>query len=74
MIIDGDDVFSFKFVRHSAVARTSDHGGHTVALLYEVFFADWIIKTLSDGNVAEFGAMASRVIGHTESIDSGAQS
>jgi hypothetical protein len=66
-MVDSYDVISFKFVRHGAVSRASDHRGHSGALLHEVFLADGIIKTLTNGNVAEFDAVTGRVIDHVKS-------
>jgi len=63
-MVDAYDVVSFKFVRHGAISRASDHGGHGGALFHKVFLADRVIETLTDGNFAEFGAVTGRVIGH----------
>ena len=64
LMVNTHDVVSFEFVGHSAVARAGDHGGHTDALLHEVFFTDGVIKTLTYGNIAEFDPITGRVIGH----------
>ena len=66
-MVDAYDVVSFKLVRHSTVSKASNHGGHSCALLHEVFLADWVIKTLTHGNIAEFGTMTGGMNGHTES-------
>jgi hypothetical protein len=67
LMVDAHDVIGFKFVRHRAVSRAGDHGGHSGALLHEVFLADRVIETLTNGNIAKFGAVTGRVIGHTKS-------
>lgn len=66
-MVDAHNIVRFKFVRHCAVADASDHGSHVGALLDKVFLADQIIETLTNGNIAEFGAVTGRVISHAES-------
>jgi len=68
LLVDANDVVGFKFIRNRAVSNASDHGGHSVAKLHEVFRADWIIETLAKGNVAELDTVKARVRGHTESM------
>jgi len=68
LFVDTHDVISLKFVWHSAVSNASDHGSHAVALLDEIFRADWVIETLTEGNIAEFDTVKARLRAHTKSI------
>jgi len=63
-MVDADNVVRFKFVRHSAIPDASDHSGHRRALLYEIFLADRVIETLTDGNFAEMNTVTGRKRGH----------
>jgi hypothetical protein len=64
LMVNAHDIVSFEFVGHSAVAGTSDHGGHAGALLHEVFLTDGVVKTLTYGNIAKFDTITGRVISH----------
>ena len=68
LLVDANDVVLFEFVWHRAISNAGNHCSQTFALLYEIFVADWVIETLTQGYVAEFNAEARGRRVHANSI------
>lgn len=64
-LVNTDYVVQFKLIRDSAVADTCHHRGHIGILFDEILGADRIIKSLADGDVAEFDAFACGIFEHS---------
>jgi hypothetical protein len=64
LLVDANHVVQVKLVRHRAIADAGDHGGHSCALLNEVFLADRVEEALTDNDFTEFDAQAVGVLSH----------
>ncbi len=65
--IDAHHVVGLELVRYRAVADPRHHCGENFILFDEILGADGIVKTLSDGDIAEQDTAAGGGLGHGDS-------
>lgn len=68
LLIDTYHIVRFEFIGYRAIADTRNHGGQTGTLFHEIFCADRVKETLTDGNLAEVDSLLFGFWIHTKFI------